>query len=36
MRCEDADAGFYRQRRPKEAAFYRLVERFYPRFKAVY
>lgn len=37
MGCEqDQGVGFYRPRQPKETAFHKLVEKFYPRFKAVY
>ena len=36
MGCEHNGGGFYRPRQPKATAFYQLVERFYPQFKAVY
>jgi hypothetical protein len=37
MGCEhEGGGGFYRPRKPKETAFYRLVQRFYPEFEAVY
>ena len=36
MGCEHNGGGFYRPRQPKKTAFYQLVERFYPQFKAVY
>ena len=37
MGCEHEAGGvLYRPRRPKETAFYQLVEKFYPQFKAVY
>ena len=36
MGCEHNGGGFYRPRQPKQMAFYQLVERFYPQFKAVY
>jgi hypothetical protein len=37
MGCPHQQGGaFYHPRQPRQTPFYRLVERFYPQFKAVY
>jgi Putative transposase len=37
MGCEHKEGGgFYHRRQPQQTPFYQLVERFYPRFEAVY
>ena len=37
MACGSKEAGgVYHPRRPQESPFYRLVERFYPEFEAVF
>jgi hypothetical protein len=36
MACGSKEAGVYRPRYPQQSPFYRLVERFFPEFEAVY
>ena len=36
MSCQHQAGGLYRPRQPKQSAFYQLVEKFYPQFKAAY